>query len=131
MYCPELRPSVPSGEMSFQLLRQIGVFPGKTAFGVGRAAEMSVRGSTRVNRTVKLKMFPDAARGKPHNLEEGCLELFFRDLAGAVGIDIDGQRFGNADCVGKLERAALGEPGGDDVLGEVPRGIGGGAIDRC
>src|SRR5580693_1959243 len=82
-----------SGEMSFQLLRQIGLFPGKTALGVGRTAEMAVGGSPRVNWPVKLQMFPDAARGKAHDLEEGCLELFFRDVAGAVGIDIDRQRF--------------------------------------
>src|SRR6202022_2964647 len=132
MSCRKRRPSVAkSGEMSFQFFRQIRVFPGKTAFGVGRAAEMAVSGSARVNRTVKLKVFPDAAWGKAHNLEEGRLELFFRDLAGAVGIDIDRQRFGDTDCIGKLERAALGEPGGDDVLGEIPRGIGGGAIDLC
>src|SRR5580704_2136131 len=73
-----------SGEMRFQFLRQIGRFPGKTAVSVGRAAEMAVRGGARVNRSVKLKMFPDAARGKAHDFEEGRLELFFRDLAGPV-----------------------------------------------
>jgi hypothetical protein len=36
-----------------------------------------------------------------------------------VQIDIERQRLGDADRIGKLDRAALGEAGGDDVLGEV------------
>src|ERR1700730_1815858 len=102
--CPAARRSnlAKSGDMRFQFLRQIGLFPGKTALSVGRAAGKAVGGSARVNRPVKLEMFPDAARGKTHDLEEGCLELFFRDPAGSVGIDIDRQRLGDSDCVGKM-----------------------------
>src|ERR1700732_3869037 len=61
-YPAERRPIVAnSGEMRFQLLGQIGLFPGKTALGVWRAAEMAVGGSACVNRPVKFKMLPDAA----------------------------------------------------------------------
>ncbi len=118
-----------SGEMSFQLLRQIGLFPGKTAFSVRRAAEMAIGGGARIDWPIEPQMLPDAARGKAHDLEEGCLEFFFRNLARSVGIDIDRQRLGDADRVGKLNRAAIGETRGNDVFGEVTGGIGCRAID--
>ena len=51
------------------------------------------------------------------------------DLAGAVRIDIDRQRLGNADGVGKLDRAAIGEARRDDVLREIARRIGRRAVD--
>ena len=35
----------------------------------------------------------------------------------------------DADGVGDLHLAALGQPGGDDVLGHVARGVGRGAVD--
>src|SRR5258708_1657148 len=44
-------------------------------------------------------------------------------------IDIAGERLGHADGIGELDRAALGEAGGDDILGEVTRGVGGRAVD--
>src|SRR5260370_29710031 len=46
-----------------------------------------------------------------------------------MGVDIDRQRPRHADRVSQLQRAALGEAGGDDVLGEIARGIGCGAVD--
>src|ERR1700730_12286547 len=58
-----------SGEMGFQFLRQIGLFPRKTAFGVGRTAEVAIGGSARVNRPIKLQMFPDGAPGKAPDTE--------------------------------------------------------------
>ena len=36
---------------------------------------------------------------------------------------------GDADRVGDLDLAALGEAGGDDVLGDVAGGVGGRAVD--
>jgi hypothetical protein len=36
-----------------------------------------------------------------------------------VQVDIERERLGDADRVGELDRAALGEAGGDDVLGQV------------
>ena len=35
----------------------------------------------------------------------------------------------DADRVGDLDLAAVGEAGGDDVLGDVARGVGGRAVD--
>jgi hypothetical protein len=64
-----------------------------------------------------------------HHLAQRLFELGFVDLAGAVQVDIDRQRLGHADGVGELDRAAVGETGGHDVLGEIARGIGGRAVD--
>ena len=44
-------------------------------------------------------------------------------------VDIDRQRLGNADGVGKLDRATVGQLGGNDVLGQVARGVGSRAVD--
>ena len=74
-------------------------------------------------------MLADAARRQVHHLAQRLLELGLVDLAGAVQVDIDRQRLGDADGVGELDRAAVGEAGRDDVLGEIARGIGGRAVD--
>ena len=75
-------------------------------------------------------MLADAARRQVHHLvQRRFSSLRLVDLAGAVQVDIDRQRLGDADGVGELDGAALGEAGGDDVLGEVARGIGGRAVD--
>ncbi len=57
------------------------------------------------------------------------LELPLIDLAGALGVDIDRHRVGNADRVSDLDQATVGETGRHHVLGEIARGIGGRAID--
>ena len=74
-------------------------------------------------------MLADAARRQVHHLAQRLLELGLVDLAGAVQVDIDRQRLGDADGVGELDRAAVGEAGRDDVLGEIARRIGGRAVD--
>ena len=74
-------------------------------------------------------MLADAARRQVHDLAQRRLELGLVDLAGAVQVDIDRQRLGDADGIGELDGAAVGELGGDDVLGEIARRIGGRAID--
>ena len=60
---------------------------------------------------------------------QGLLELGLVDLAGAVGIDVDRQRLGDADGIGQLDRAAVGETRRHHVLGEVARRISGRAVD--
>ncbi len=44
-------------------------------------------------------------------------------------VDIDRKRLGDADGVTELDGGAIGEAGGDDVLGEVARRVGGRAVD--
>ena len=50
-------------------------------------------------------------------------------LAGALGVDVHADRLGDADGVGQLHFAAIGQAGGDDVLGHVPGHVGRAAID--
>ena len=73
-----------------------------------------------------------AARGQAAELvhaQDRRLDRVVADGAGVVGIDIERQRLRHADRIGELDRAARGEAGGDDVLGEVAGDIGGRAID--
>ena len=58
-------------------------------------------------------MLANAARGEAHELRNHRLDLVLGDLARAMGVDIDRQRLGDADGVGELDRAAVGEAGGD------------------
>ena len=74
-------------------------------------------------------MLADAARRQPHRLHQRLLQLGLLDVAGAMQVGVDRQRLGDADGVGELQGASVGEAGGDDVLGEVAGGIGGGAVD--
>ena len=74
-------------------------------------------------------MLADAARRQTHGLHQHVLELRFVDLSGAVQVRIDRQRLGDADGVGELQRAAVGEAGRHDVLGEIARRVGGRAVD--
>src|SRR3546814_15454963 len=73
-------------------------------------------------------MRADAARGEAAQFLDALDRLFdpvVADGAGAVGVDIEGERLGNADGVGELDGAALRETGGDDVLREVAGELGG------
>ena len=81
------------------------------------------------DRPVQMQMLADAARREVHDLHQGLLELAFVDLPGAVQVGVNRQRTRNADRIGKLKGAAVGEVGGDDVLCEVSRRIGRRPVD--
>ena len=72
-------------------------------------------------------MGSDTARRQIHQLVEDATELGLVD--GAAGIDIKGQRLGDADRIGDLDRAVICDPRSDHVLREIARGVGGRAID--
>src|SRR3546814_20389594 len=55
--------------------------------------------------------------------------LSLGDLGGAIAVHVDRQRLGDADGIGDLDRSALGETGGDHVLCQVARPVGGRAVD--
>ena len=55
-------------------------------------------------------------------------QLASGSLAGAEGLDHQRHRVGDADRVGDLDLAAIGEPGGDHVLGDVAGRVGGRAV---
>ena len=52
-----------------------------------------------------------------------------RELLGTEAVDLDRDRVRDADRVGDLELAAVGQARGDDVLGHVARRVGGRAVD--
>ena len=112
-----------------KLVRQIGLLPGEAAVRFRRAAEMAVSGGARIDRLVEVEMLANAARREVHDLHQRAFELGFVDAAGPVQVGVDRQRLGDADRVGELQGAALGQAGGDDVLGEIARGVGGRAVD--
>ncbi len=66
---------------------------------------------------------------RPEKLREDLLELALIDLAGAVQVNQKRHRIGNADRIRNLDGAAVGETGGNDVLGEVTRGVGSRAVN--
>ena len=55
--------------------------------------------------------------------------IFSSSIAGVERVDQDRHRLGDADRVGQLDHAALGEAGRDDVLRDVARHVARGAID--
>src|SRR5579859_1668558 len=112
-----------------QRFSEVRLLPGEAALIVRRAAEMAVGRRAGIDRPIEVEMPADAARGQIHHFGHGLLELVLRNLAGAVGVDIDRQRPRHADRIGELQRAAVGETRRDDVLGDVARRISRRAID--
>src|SRR5690606_11692057 len=90
---------------------------------------MAVGCRARIDRLVEVEMFPDAARLQIHHLAEPLFEFRQIALLGAVAVGIDRQGFRHADRVGELDGAAISEPCGHHVLGEIARRIGGRAVD--
>ena len=72
-------------------------------------------------------MIPEGVSGKCLRTSSAICES--GDLAGPLGVDVDADRLGDADGVGELDLAALGQARGDDVLGDVAGHVGGRAVD--
>src|SRR5579863_3648806 len=114
---------------ALELIGEIGALPGEATVLLRRAAEMAVRGGALVDRPVELERAANIGRSQRENLLQGLGQLLLIRLAGAMGVDIERHRIGNADRVGDLNGALLGETGGDHVLGEIARRISRGTID--
>ena len=89
---------------------------------------MAVSCGARVDRPVQLQQLANAARREVEVFQQNALEFFFIARACAVGVEIDRQRLGNADGIGQLNRATIGQTGGNNVFGNIASGIGGGAV---
>src|SRR5690606_41095598 len=87
---------------------KVGAYQGEAAVRLGRAAEMSISRGAGVDRPVKAEVLANAARRQVHHLHEHALEPRLLDLAGAVQVDIERERLGDADGIGELDGAALG-----------------------
>src|SRR5688572_4137993 len=104
-------------ERCLEVVDEVGALP-REEVAVGCAAEMAVCGGLLVDRLVKAEMGADAARGEAAQLLDAVdrgLDLVVADCAGPMGVDIERERLGDADRISQLDRAALGEAGGDDV----------------
>src|SRR6185437_1171189 len=96
---------------------------------VGRAAEMPVGRRALIDRPVEFERAADVCRSEPEQLGQNFLELFLLDLACAVGINQHRHRVSDADSIGDLDRAALGDAGSYKILGKIARSIGCRTVD--
>src|SRR4029453_6699415 len=122
---PRLRWLQGAGRLG-QLLRPGGVLPGELGLG---AAEVAVGGGPLVDRPAEVEVADDRRRAQVEELGQQLAELLGVDLLGAEGVDEHAHRVGDADGVGDLDLAALGQAGRDHVLGHPADGVGGRPVD--
>ena len=96
-----------SSERAAELVGDVGALPGEAAIRIGRAPEMPVGRGARVDRLVEAEMSADAARRQVNQFLQNPAELFLVDFR--AGLDIEGKRLGDADRIGDLDRAPIGE----------------------
>src|SRR4051794_30928638 len=97
------------GERGFQILDQVQPLP-REQVALRLAPEMAVGSGRRVDRLVEPQMGADAAWRKLPELADAAdrrFDLVVADAAGTVGVDIERQRFGNANRISELDSAAL------------------------
>ena len=93
---------------------------------------MAVSRRRLVDRLVEAEQGADAARrqlAELLDLADRGLDAIVADRSGAMRVDVERQRLADTDRISELDRAAPGKTGGDDVLGEIARGISGRAVD--
>ncbi len=100
-----------------QRVDEIELFPGEILFV---PTEVPVRRRLAVDRAEQIEPLDDAPRGHVDFLHDDLVQLGVGNPAGAEGVDMDGDRLGDADGIGDLDQALVGEAGGDQVLGEMP-----------
>ena len=113
------------GDCRFQAVGQIGLFPAEATVRIRRTAEVPIGRRALIDRTVEAQMGPDPARREAHGVTDGLLDLGGIDLRRTMSVDIDRQRLRHANGIAELDRAALRQTRSADVLGQIPRRIGG------
>src|SRR6476660_2184213 len=91
----------------------IGALPRELGLG---AAEMAERSRLLVDGPAQVELFHDAARRQLELLSHQLGDLLFRNPAGALCVDHDRHRIGDADRVRKLHERPFRDAGRDDVL---------------
>ena len=99
----------------FEFFDSVGFLPGEV--GVF-AAKVTVGCRLLVDGAAQVQVADDGARAQVEGLLDGLDDLVLGDMRGAKGVDHDRQRLGHADGVGQLDFAAVGQAGGDHVLGD-------------
>src|SRR3954447_18642746 len=92
-------------------------------------AEVAVGRSLLVDRTVQVEVVAEGARSQVEVVIYELNDLGARDLLVAEGLDHDRNGVGDPDRVRHLVLAAADKSGGNHVLGDVARGVGGRAVD--
>src|SRR5690606_39452483 len=118
------RPGLEAGVL-LERVGLVGTFPGELGLG---PTEVSERCGLAVDRSPQVERLDDAARRQVEVLADQLGHLLVGHLAGAFGVDEDRHGIGHADRVCELYHGALGEAGGHEVLGDVPRHVGGRAV---
>src|SRR5699024_1260693 len=108
-----------------QLPGAVGALPGE----LGQlAAEVAVHGGERVDRAQQVQRVDERGGAQVEDLPHRGGDLVGRGVPGAEGLDVQAHRLGDADRVRDLHLAAVGEAGGDDVLGDPAHRVGAGAV---
>ena len=90
---------------------------------------MAVGGRLAVDRAAQIEPADDGRRAEVKAVAHELRELLVGHLAGAVGLDEDGDRMGHADGVGQLQLAGVGQTGRNEVLGDVAGHVRAAAVD--
>lgn len=112
-------------QRSFESLNQIGPLPAESTISLRRAAKVAVSRSALVYRAVEPKVRADAARGQVHHPHYCRFNLCWINIACTESICIDRQGLGDANRIGELNGATLGQTGRNHVFSQIPRRIGG------
>src|SRR5947207_15886700 len=107
-------------------VRLVRALPGEVAVV---PAEMTVRRRLGIDRTTEIEVAKDGGRTEVEVLAHELLDPAHGDRRRSERLDEHRHRMGDADRVGDLDLAALGEPGRDDVLRDVAGRVGGRAVD--
>src|SRR5262245_3825793 len=109
-----------------QSLCAIGLLPGESVYIA--AAEVSECGRLLIDWAAKIERFDDAFRRKLEVGADDLREFSLINLRRAKAVDINRHRLGDADGVGQLDLAAVGDAGGHDVFRDVAGHVAGGAV---
>jgi hypothetical protein len=113
-----------TGKKSRLELELLGLLP-----RVGRVTEVTVRGGLEVLGLLEVELLNDESGAEVKVLADDLHELGVGLLAGAVGVDEDGEGLGDTDGVRELDEGTAGETGGDEGLGDPSGGVSGGTVD--
>src|SRR6266850_4466879 len=105
-------------------LREVGLLPRQI-----RPTEVAVRRGLTKDGTTQTEALDDRARPEVEVLVDERADRLVGDLSRAERLDIERDRLRAADDVRELQLEAIGEPRLDDVLRDVARGVGRGAVD--
>ena len=114
------------GDGGLQGLGAVGVLPLDAQI---LTAHVAVGGQLAVDGLAQVKLTDDGGRGQVKDLLNSLLDLLIGHLAGAEGIDHDGDRLSHTDGIGQLDLALGGKTGGNHILSDPAGGIGGRAVD--